>query len=126
MDLQHHLGTESGRLECGINLNHRDLNEVGGGTLDRRIDRVTLSGLTDRRVARIDVAERAAASEDRLGIALLTGLSYRGLHEVLNLRIKSEVRLDQISSLLTGTVEPLGESERRDTVDNTEVDHLAL
>ena len=44
---------------------HRDLDDVGGGALDRHVDRHPLAGGAQRRVARLELRDLALAAEQR-------------------------------------------------------------
>ena len=64
------------------------------------------------------------AAEQRRHVAVALGLLDRALDEVLHVREAREVGVDVLLRLLARDLEVLGEAERRDPVDDPEVDHL--
>ena len=60
--------------ERGVDLEHRDLDDVGGGPLDRCVEGHPLGHLAALAVVAGQVGEVAAPAEDRLGVAGAPGL----------------------------------------------------
>ena len=52
-----------------VDAQHRDLDDVGGGTLDRRVERHPLGHLATLPVVGGEVGQVAPATHDRLGVA---------------------------------------------------------
>ena len=73
--------------------------------------------------ARISGTGRRRPEQAR-DVAVARRLLDRPLDEVLDVREPREVRVDVCLRLLAGDLEVLGEPERRDPVDDPEVDHL--
>ena len=71
-----------------------------------------------------DLRHRAAAAEQRRHVAVARRLLDRPRDEVLHVREAREVGVDVRLRLLARDLEVLGEAERRDPVDDPEVDHL--
>ena len=55
MHLQDHLGLDAFLLETVVDAHHRQLDDVGSGALDGRIDGVALAETSHHCVSRIDV-----------------------------------------------------------------------
>src|SRR5436853_4024462 len=55
-------------LQLGVHGDHRELHNIGGGRLDRRVDRLALGGLAARPAA-AQFGHVAAAPEQRVDIA---------------------------------------------------------
>ena len=75
-------------------------------------------------VRRADLRHRPAAAEQRRDVAVARRLLDRPRDEVLHVREAREVRVDVGLRLLARDLEVLREAERRDAVDDPEVDHL--
>ena len=56
-----------------VDAEHRDLDDVGGGALDRRVERHPLGHLAALAVVADQVGQVAAAAEDGFGVAVLAG-----------------------------------------------------
>ncbi len=67
-----------------VHADHCTADDVGGRTLDRRIDRRAFEEGTFGRVGRVDAREVAAPPEDGLDIALLARRLLGGIHVVAN------------------------------------------
>ena len=68
--LQEHARAEPALAEVARDAEHRDLHDVGRRALDRRVERSPLGVLAQDPVGGVEVAERPAAAEDRLGVAV--------------------------------------------------------
>ena len=75
-------------------------------------------------VRRADLRHRPAAAEQRRDVAVARRLLDRPRDEVLHVREAREVGVDVGLRLLARDLEVLREAERRDAVDDPEVDHL--
>ena len=76
------------------------------------------------RLRRADLGHRPAAAEQRGHVAVALRLLDRPRDEVLHVREPREVGVDVGLRLLARDLEVLREPERRDAVDDPEVDHL--
>ena len=91
MDLHDHSGIAPGMGNPTIDCQHRQLDQIGGRSLHRRIDRCTLGVLTPRLVARIDVLRVQAPAKHSLDEALFARLCPRAVHERLHAGVAREV-----------------------------------
>ena len=74
MHLQDHFGFELFFPEPPVDIDHRQLDEIGGGALQRRIERRALGKVAKLHLRRIDFRNRANSSEQSLrylGLACL-------------------------------------------------------
>lgn len=83
--LQEHFRVEAVILDGLVAVDHRELDDVCRGALDRRIDSGALSELAQIAVAAVDVLDITAAAHHRrhiaLGARLLDGVVDEGLHQ---------------------------------------------
>ena len=75
-------------------------------------------------VRRAELGDGPAPAEQARDVAVARRLLDRPLDERLHVREAREVRVDVLLRLLARDLEVLGEPERRDPVDDPEVDHL--
>ena len=75
-------------------------------------------------VRRADLRHRPPPAEERRHVAVALRLLDRPRDEVLHVREAREVRVDVLLRLVARDLEVLGQAERRDAVDDPEVDHL--
>ena len=107
-----------------VDADHRHLDDVRRRALHDRVDGEPLAERARLPVADADLRNRPAAAEQRRHVAVALGLLDRALDEVLHVREAREVGVDVLLRLLARDLEVLGEPERRDPVDDPEVDHL--
>ena len=69
VDLEQHPRPQPGRRQLALHVEHRDLDQVGGRALDRRVERHPLGHLAALPVVAGQVGQVAAAAHDRLGEA---------------------------------------------------------
>src|SRR5437867_9104387 len=74
MDLEHHLGPQILLLERRVDADHRDLDQVGGRTLQRRVGSRALTERANAEVAVAELGDVAAPAKKRLHESLLAGL----------------------------------------------------
>src|SRR6202043_3059361 len=98
VDLQDQPRAESGG--GSMTADHRDLDDVGGGALDHRVDGQTLAERVLLAVARAQLGDLAAAAEQRRDVALLDGLRDRPLDELADRWKPLEVSRDEHGRLL--------------------------
>ena len=65
VDLQRHARFQSARLKLAIDADHGELDQVGGGSLQRRVDGGALGESAKIRVLAVDVGDGAHTSEER-------------------------------------------------------------
>ena len=107
-----------------VDPDHRDLDHVRRRSLHDRVDGEPLAERARLPVADADLGDRPAPAEQRRHVAVALGLLDRALDEVLHVREAREVGVDVLLRLLARDLEVLREAERRDAVDDPEVDHL--
>ena len=109
-----------------VGAHHRDLDHVGRGALDDGVDGEPLAELAHLAVARAQLGDLAAAPEQRRDVAVLGRLLDRRRDERLHGREALEVAVDELLRLLARDLQPVGEAEGREAVDDPVVDHLRL
>ena len=92
--------------------------------MNRSIDRIALGHTTRHSVARSDVVQVAAATKDRLHVALLARFFNRTIHVLLHLGIGAEIALDQLLGLPTRNLQSLAQTKGRNAIDDTEIGRL--
>ena len=117
---------QAGGAQRVVGAHHRDLDDVGGGALDDRVDREALAELARLPVARADLGDLAAAAEQRRDVAVLLGLRDRVGHELRDGREALEVAVDELLRLLLLDLQAVGEAVGGEPVDDPVVDHLRL
>ena len=105
-------------------VDHRALDDVGGGALHRRVDRGALGAGAQALVAGVDVLQVQAAAEHGFDIALLARLLARALHEIAHAGIAREVQRDVVLRLAARDAELARQAERAHAVHQAEVDRL--
>ena len=124
MHLEHETRASSLLAQPVVDPDHRHLDHVGRRALHDRVDREPLAERARLPVADADLRDRPAAAEQRRHVAVPLRLLDRPLDEVLDVREAREVGVDVLLRLLARDLQVLGEPERRDAVDDPEVDHL--
>ena len=109
-----------------VGVDHRDLDDVGGGALDDGVDREPLAEAAHLPVAGADLRDLAAAAEQRRHVAVLLGLRDRVLHELRDGGEALQVAVDELLRLLLRDLQPVGEAVGAEAVDDPVVDHLRL
>ena len=124
MDLQNQARTEPLSVEPLLHLDHRELDQIRGSPLHRRVDRGALGGLSTRAAARIDVRQPQAPTKNRLHVTLPTRKLARALHVVCNTGIAYEVFVDELLSRAALDAELRSEPECAHSIDQSEVHGL--
>ena len=109
--LQDHLRAQAAGRELARDVDHRDLDHVGGRALDRGVDGDALRGRARGAVARVDVAQEAAAALQSLYVLACVRERDRLVHVAADLRILSEVARDDLARFLAGDAQPLCQPE---------------
>ena len=107
-----------------IDAHHGDLDEVGGGALDGRVDGVALGGGPQNAILRIDVADVATTAHERLHVLVLAGEIQCIVQIIRDFRETAEVVGDELLGLGLRNLQAVGETEGGDAVQNPEVDGL--
>src|SRR6266508_1371611 len=101
VDLQRHQAAHFAALHLGVEAVHGDLDDVGGGALDRHVDGGALGGVADVDVSRVDLGNVAAAAVEVLGVTVLADALDRFGDVALHARVLLEVGADELTRLLT-------------------------
>ena len=126
MDLQDQPGLAPGLGQGPLAAHHRHLDDVGRGALDHRVDREALAQPAGVGVARAQLGDRPATPHQGRHVALLLGSLDDLLAEGADGGEALQVAGDEFLALFAGDVEPVGEAEAGQPVDDPEVDHLRL
>lgn len=124
MHLQEHASFEASFGEGGIDVDHGELDHVGGGALNGRVHRHSLSLAAHGGVGAGDVTDHAAALREGLDVAVLFGLGDDLIHEAFDAGELLEVVLNDRGCLGAGNAEALAQAEGADAIDDAEIDHL--
>ena len=122
--LQQHAGTKLRMGQRIVHADHGTADDVGGRTLDGRIDGGAFEEGALGGIGRIDAREVAAPPEDGLDIALLARRLLRRFHVIADAGEAREIGLDVVARLLAADTQLVGQAEGRDAVDDAEVDCL--
>ena len=117
MDLHEHPGAQLLRGEVIVDVEQRDLHDVGSAALDGSVQRRALGILAQHPVRAGEVGERPPAAEDGGGVAVDLGLLDRGAQVVPHRAEPVEVLHHQLLRLGLLDAQLLGQAERRQTVD---------
>src|SRR2546425_12095159 len=107
-----------------VDPDHGELDEVGGGTLQRRVGGRALPEGADVEVLVLELRNVAPAAEQRLDKALVAGLGHRAVEPRAHSLEPLEVLHDELGRLLLGDAELARQRERTLAVDGGEVDGL--
>ena len=124
VNLHHQAGFQAGGVEPVLHGDHRQLDQVGGGALHRRVDRRALGALAAHRLAGADLRQPQAAAEDGLDVAVLAGGFARFFHVAGDAGIAGEVAVDVGLRRAALELELAREAEGAHAVDQAEVDDL--
>src|SRR5688500_9242103 len=103
---------------------HGGPGDVGGGALDRRVDRDALAGLRVDRAPAEQLGDESLATEQRAHPAVLLRRLDRPIAPGAHAGVELEVARDEGVGLLLGDAEDLRERDRALAVDRGEVDGL--
>ena len=121
MHLHDHLRLQFFFFEAPMDRDHRHLDDVGSGALDRCVDRIAFGERTDRGILRVDVRQVTLASEEGLGVTALTGYFFLILNVIDHPREGSEIVINELFGFGARAVKLLRQTERGNAVDNTEI-----
>jgi hypothetical protein len=107
-----------------VQIDHRFLQDVGSGALDRHIHRLTLGLAAHLKVPARQIRHQPTPAEHRADDARLARLFQRAVDEGAHARKAREVGVDELLGGFLGHVDVLGERERRLPVEDGVVHHL--
>ena len=116
MHLQQHPGLEPGRGDGFVDVNHGDLDDVGGAALDRGIQRGAFGGLPELTVAAVQFRQIASAAQHRRGEAVFAGLLDHTLQVVPHAAEPGEVGVHLFLGLFSGDLELRGQTVGAESV----------
>ena len=126
MYLQDDARQQSAFAQLAVYGDHRQFHDVGRAALDRGVDRVALGQPADDRIARTDVRQHPLASEQRADVAGFAGFAYHVLHVFFDAREGGEISVDDRFRFGARNLQPLGEPESGDAVNDAEVGRFGL
>ena len=124
VDLEQHLRAQAALPHRRVEPDHRDLHAVGGGALDRHVDRHPLAGGAQRAVAGRQLRQVAAAAEQRRHEALVAREDLHLDRVAPDALVRGEVVGDEPLRLLARDLQPLGQPVVGEPVGDPVVDHL--
>jgi hypothetical protein len=124
VDLEGHAGAEVAARDLGVDADHGQLDEVGGGALQGRVDGGALGEASLIGVARRDVWDGADSTKIRAdGLVAADGFQ-RAVDEAADSGVTGKVGLYILLRNALVDAELRGQAEGRDAVDDAEVDGL--
>ena len=114
------------RSQLAMDIDHGDLDHVGGGALDGGVDGVALGGAADGVVGGADVADITAPAGDGLDVAVLPSERDRVVHVLPDAGELREILVDDLGGFLARNAQALGQAEGGDAVGDAVIDHLGL
>ena len=126
MNLQNHLRLEATRLKGRLDAHHGELDNVGSRALNRHVERDAFGGGANRTVARFQIGQGAAATEEGFGATLLAGLFNELRHIPFDRGEVGEDRLNELLCLLARNAKAFGKAKGGDAIEDAKVDHFAL
>jgi len=107
-----------------VEVDHGDLDEIGRGALDRRVDGGALGELAQRRIGARDLGDVATAVQQGADVPVPAGLLEDPVQEPPDPFVAVEVAVDVLLRLGLADPQFPGEAEGTHPVDDAEVDHL--
>ena len=96
--LQYHLGLHLEPCQFLLYADHGNLDHIGRGALDGRVDGVAFGEVAHRSVGSVNVAEVTAATQDGLSVASLLCERDAAVHVFLDAGVFLEILLDDVGS----------------------------
>src|SRR3954447_2659010 len=121
---QHHPAFELRLLERAVEVDHRELEDVGRGSLHGRVLRHALPDLADAEVVGRQLWELTAPAEERGGEPARLRFANRLGHVARDVGERGEVRIEDLAGLVGGDVEPLRKAVGLHAVREAVVDDL--
>lgn len=101
--------------------NHRQLHDIGRAALDRSIDRIAAPKCRAPPHCPNGYRQHPLAPEERLDVPVFARLVDHTLHVLPDIGVRLEIPVDDLLGFRTRNVQPLGQSERRNAVDDSEI-----
>ena len=108
----------------GVDANHRDLDQVGRGALQRRVDRGALGKTAQVEVLAVDVGDRPHPAEQRRDFLIAARLLQRAVDELAHAAVLLKISVDEVLGLLGVDANLLRQPEGRQSIDDAEVHRL--
>jgi hypothetical protein len=108
--------------QCGVDADHGDFNQVGGGALQRSVYRGALGEAALICVFAVDIGDGADAAEEGFYIQIAAGFFESFIDEGADAGVLFKVRGDELFRLRRLDAELLRQAEGREAVDDAEVD----
>src|SRR5438093_11060529 len=124
MNLENHAGAEFLTAKLGVDSNHGDLDDIGSGSLDRRIDGGALGHAAAHAVTGVDFGMLTDPAKQRARHAGIASLAQTILDVTLYALVPLEVPRDELRRLLRADSELLRQSEGRLPVNDPKVHGL--
>ena len=129
VNLQNHLRFESLGGKAAVELDHGQLDEIGGGALHGRVHGGAFGKIAQVGLRRIDFRHRPDAAEDRFGVADLAGFGDLLVEILFHAAVALKIRGDEFGGFFRVDAKILREAERRKPVNHAEIDdfrHAAM
>ena len=120
----HMRGPEAAVRHVLVDIDHGDLGDVGGGALNRHVDRHALGCGSVEASARTDVRQLAPPAGQCLGVALAPRFFFHRIDVVPDSRVLAEVEFDELLSLRAGQIGLHGHTVCAEAVDDAEIQDL--
>ncbi len=117
-----HLLTRQG----GIHIDHGQLDQVGGGTLDGGVYGRALGKLAYVAVGADDIGQGADTAQQGADLLVFARLGDRFFNKAFDALVALEIAVDIVLGHLLADFEGLGQAEGAHPVDNPKIDHLGL
>src|SRR4051812_2868376 len=124
MNLKKHPRAQMLLAQLSIDPDHRQLDEIGGRALERRVHRRALGEAAQVEVLAVNVGNGPHASEQRLYLLIAASLVQRAVDKLAHAAVLLEVSVDEALGFLGIDAKLLGQPERRQAVHDSEVDGL--
>src|SRR3954464_10579084 len=121
MYLEGHARTQFAARKLSIDLDHGQLDDVGCGPLERRIDCSALGETAHVRILAVDVGNLPDATEERAHPLLAARFVEDAINVGAHTTVALEIGFDIFLGFLLINAELRGESKRRDAVDDSKV-----
>src|SRR5205823_4223364 len=122
--LQQHPRGKTALSHRPLDRDHGYLDQVGGGSLERRVGRSALAERADIEVPVLQLRDVAASPEQRLHVPPLARLGDGPIEPGPHAGEPRKILRDELFRLLLGDAELAGEGERSLSVDRGEIDRL--
>src|SRR5579864_7971143 len=122
--LENQLRAKTLALEMALYGDHRELDEIGGRALHRRVDRGALGACPARAACRANIGQEEPPPEYRFDVALLARELARALHVRRDTGMAREIAVDELLRRRALDIELRREAERAHAVYESKIDGL--